>query len=97
MDQTPDPQAPDPGGETLAVLLAAEVDSLLSRLDPRQRRIVVLRFGLHDGRVWSLVEVGRDLGVTRERVRQIEAVALRNLKALAQGRVGRHLHEYLVS
>ena len=58
----------------------------------RERRIVVLRFGLEDGRFRTLEEVGREFGITRERIRQIEAVALRKLR---HPHLGKKLRGYL--
>ncbi len=61
-------------------LLHEEVSSILTSLSPREGRVIQLRFGLKDGRTHTLDEVGRKFGVTRERVRQIEAKALRKLR-----------------
>jgi RNA polymerase primary sigma factor len=61
-------------------LLHEEVAGILSSLSPREGRVIQLRFGLKDGRAHTLDEVGRKFGVTRERVRQIEAKALRKLR-----------------
>jgi RNA polymerase primary sigma factor len=61
-------------------LLKAEVAQVLTTLTPRERRVLELRFGLDDGRSRTLEEVGRELAVTRERIRQIEAKALRKLR-----------------
>ena len=61
-------------------LLKEQVDDVLFTLDEREARVLQLRFGLEDGRQRTLEEVGRDFGVTRERVRQIEAKALRKLR-----------------
>jgi RNA polymerase primary sigma factor len=61
-------------------LLREEVSSILTSLSPREGRVIQLRFGLKDGRAHTLDEVGRKFGVTRERIRQIEAKALRKLR-----------------
>jgi len=61
-------------------LLKEQIDEVLSTLNPRERRVLQLRFGLEDGRSRTLEEVGREFGVTRERIRQIEAKALRKLR-----------------
>ncbi len=61
-------------------LLREAVDRALGQLTDRERRVLELRFGLDDGRARTLEEVGREIGVTRERVRQIEAEALRKLR-----------------
>jgi RNA polymerase primary sigma factor len=56
------------------------VQDVLFTLNERERRVLQLRFGLEDGRSRTLEEVGREFGVTRERIRQIEAKALRKLR-----------------
>jgi RNA polymerase primary sigma factor len=61
-------------------LLREQVEDILSTLSDREARVLQLRFGLEDGRNRTLEEVGRDFGVTRERIRQIEAKALRRLR-----------------
>ena len=61
-------------------LLKAQIGDALDKLTERERRIIVLRYGLDDGRFRTLEEVGRDFGITRERIRQIEAKALRKLR-----------------
>ena len=61
-------------------LLKEQVDDVLYTLSDREARVLQLRFGLEDGRTRTLEEVGRDFGVTRERIRQIEAKALRKLR-----------------
>jgi RNA polymerase primary sigma factor len=61
-------------------LLKDQVEDVLSTLTPRERRVLQLRFGLEDGRSRTLEEVGKEFGVTRERIRQIEAKALRKLR-----------------
>jgi RNA polymerase primary sigma factor len=61
-------------------LLKTQIGDALSKLTERERKIIVLRFGLEDGKFRTLEEVGREFGITRERIRQIEAKALRKLR-----------------
>ena len=61
-------------------LLREELVAYLDTLNDREARVLELRFGLEDGKSRTLEEVGRDFGVTRERIRQIEAKALRKLR-----------------
>ncbi len=61
-------------------LLKEQVEDVLASLTNRERKVLILRFGLDDGRARTLEEVGREFGVTRERIRQIEAKALRKLR-----------------
>ena len=61
-------------------LLKAQISDALSKLTDRERKIILLRFGLEDGKFRTLEEVGREFGITRERIRQIEAKALRKLR-----------------
>ena len=74
------------------VLLNEAVQAALLELSPREQEVVRLRFGLEDGRIRTLEEVGRIFGVTRERVRQIEAKTLAKLR---QPTLSRSLHAYL--
>lgn len=62
------------------VLLEEEVEEILGCLTDREKRIIQLRFGFVGGRIWTLEEVGKEFNVTRERIRQIEAKALRHLR-----------------
>lgn len=68
-------------------LLRQQLEEALSRLTERERRIIVLRYGLEDGQFRTLEEVGREFGITRERIRQIEAKALRKLRHPSCSRV----------
>ena len=75
-----DPHALDPYEYTAKMKLREELDEVLATLTEREERVLRLRFGLVDGRVRTLEEVGKEFNVTRERIRQIEAKALRKLK-----------------
>jgi RNA polymerase sigma factor (sigma-70 family) len=71
----------DPAGESAGYqLLRREIDAVLATLSPREQEVIRLRCGLDDGRPRTLAEVGRELGVTRERIRQIERRALTKLR-----------------
>jgi RNA polymerase primary sigma factor len=67
-------------------LLKEQIGEVLSELTPRERRVLILRFGLEDGRSRTLEEVGLEFNVTRERIRQIEAKALRKLRHPSRSR-----------
>jgi RNA polymerase primary sigma factor len=73
-------------------LLRRDLSAALDHLSERERRIIDLRYGLVDGQRRTLEEVGKVLGMTRERARQIEAEALRRLRAPD---IGQHLRDYL--
>jgi RNA polymerase primary sigma factor len=73
-------------------LLKEQIDVVLSSLSPREQRVLQLRFGLEDGRSRTLEEVGKEFNVTRERIRQIEAKALRKLRHPSRSR---RLKDYL--
>jgi RNA polymerase primary sigma factor len=73
-------------------LLKEQIEDVLDSLTPRERRVLQLRFGLEDGRSRTLEEVGREFNVTRERIRQIEAKALRKLRHPTRSR---KLKDYL--
>jgi RNA polymerase primary sigma factor len=75
-----DETAPGPADETSRNLLREQMKDILDSLSPRERHVLKLRFGLDDGQSRTLEEVGQKFGVTRERVRQIEAKALRKLR-----------------
>ena len=69
-----------PEGNVESVMLREHIDALLGDLKERERQVIVLRFGLEDGHPSTLEEVGKEFNVTRERIRQIEAKALRKLR-----------------
>lgn len=87
-----DEELPAPGEIAAQKLLHRDLCAALNQLSDRERRIIDLRYGLLDGRRRTLEEVGRVLGMTRERARQIEAEALRRLRS---PEIGQHLRDYL--
>jgi len=87
-----DDEAPPPDDTATYNLLREHLEEVLETLPPREVRILQLRYGLQDGQAYTLEEVGRKMGVTRERVRQIEAQALQRLRHPS---VRRKLRDYL--
>jgi RNA polymerase primary sigma factor len=79
-DFIPDDDAPAPAEAAAFTMLREQLVDVLDTLTPREEKVLRLRFGLDDGRVRTLEEVGREFNVTRERIRQIEAKALRKLR-----------------
>ena len=79
-DFIPDDEAPAPAEAASHTLLREQLAEVLQTLTPREAKVLSLRFGLEDGRSRTLEEVGKDFNVTRERIRQIEAKALRKLR-----------------
>lgn len=79
-DFIPDDDAPAPSEAASFVLLKEQLGDVLKTLTPREAKVLRLRFGLDDGRARTLEEVGKEFEVTRERIRQIEAKALRKLR-----------------
>lgn len=79
-DFVADGNAVTPEGNVESVMLREHIDALLGDLKDRERQVIVLRFGLEDGHPRTLEEVGKEFNVTRERIRQIEAKALRKLR-----------------
>src|SRR5690606_25712963 len=75
-----DDSAPQPVEVASQQPLTSQIADALAKLTERERKIILLRFGLEDGRFRTLEEVGREFGITRERIRQIEAKALRKLR-----------------
>ena len=87
-----DDTARAPADEAGRQLLRRELESVLKSLTPREEKVLELRFGLEDGRARTLEEVGREFNVTRERIRQIEAKALRKLRHPSRSK---RLRDYL--
>ena len=87
-----DDEAGIPADEAGRQLLRRELMNVLKSLTPREERVIALRFGLEDGRARTLEELGREFNVTRERVRQIEAKALRKLRHPSRAK---RLRDYL--
>lgn len=87
-----DDEAPPPDDTATYNLLREHLEDVLNSLPPREVRILQLRYGLLDGQAYTLEEVGRKMGVTRERVRQIEAQALSRLRHPS---IRRQLRDYL--
>jgi RNA polymerase primary sigma factor len=79
-DFIPDDDAPAPSEAAAFTLLKEQLIDVLDTLTPREEKVLRLRFGLDDGRARTLEEVGKEFNVTRERIRQIEAKALRKLR-----------------
>ena len=79
-DFIPDDDAPAPADAASLMLLKEQLNEVLSTLTDREAKVLRLRFGLEDGRSRTLEEVGKEFDVTRERIRQIEAKALRKLR-----------------
>ena len=79
-DFIPDDEAPVPAEAASQTLLKEQLAEVLKTLTPREEKVLRLRFGLEDGRPRTLEEVGKEFNVTRERIRQIEAKALRKLR-----------------
>ena len=79
-DFIPDEDASEPSEAASFTLLKEQLNGVLGTLTPREEKVLKLRFGIEDGRTRTLEEVGREFNVTRERIRQIEAKALRKLR-----------------
>jgi len=79
-DFIPDDDAPAPAEAAAYSLLKEQIEDVLDSLNEREQKVLKLRFGLKDGRARTLEEVGKEFDVTRERIRQIEAKALRKLR-----------------
>ncbi len=91
-DFLPDENVPVPAEAATFTLLKEQLQEVLGTLTEREQRVLILRFGLEDGKARTLEEVGREFNVTRERIRQIEAKALRKLRHPSRSR---KLKDYL--
>ena len=91
-DFIPDEDAPEPSEVASATILREVIERELNTLTPREAHVIKLRFGLYDGRTRTLEEVGKEFDITRERIRQIEAKALRKLRHPSRAR---HLKGFL--
>ena len=85
-DFIPDDDTPSPAEATSTNILREELETQLHTLTPREEHVIKLRFGLYDGRTRTLEEVGKEFDITRERIRQIEAKALRKLRHPSRAR-----------
>ena len=91
-DFIPDEDTPAPADAASATILREVIERELHTLTPREEHVIKLRFGLYDGRTRTLEEVGKEFDITRERIRQIEAKALRKLRHPSRAR---HLKGFL--
>ena len=91
-DFIPDEDTPAPAEAASATILREVIERELHTLTPREEHVIKLRFGLYDGRTRTLEEVGKEFDITRERIRQIEAKALRKLRHPSRAR---HLKGFL--
>ena len=87
-----DDNVPVPAEAAAATLLKEQLNEVLDTLTDREQKVLRLRFGMNDGRARTLEEVGKEFDVTRERIRQIEAKALRKLRHPSRSR---KLRDYL--
>ena len=91
-DFIPDDETPAPAEAAATTMLREVIERELRTLTPREEHVIKLRFGLYDGRTRTLEEVGKEFDITRERIRQIEAKALRKLRHPSRAR---HLKGFL--
>ena len=91
-DFIPDDDTPAPADAAASTILREVIERELHTLTPREEHVIKLRFGLYDGRTRTLEEVGKEFEITRERIRQIEAKALRKLRHPSRAR---HLRGFL--
>ena len=91
-DFIPDEDTPAPSEAASTTILREVIEQQLNTLTAREAHVIKLRFGLYDGRMRTLEEVGREFNITRERIRQIESKALRKLRHPSRAR---HLKGFL--
>ena len=91
-DFIPDDETPTPADAASATMRREVIERQLRTLTPREEHVIKLRFGLYDGRCRTLEEVGKEFRITRERIRQIEAKALRKLRHPSRAR---HLRGFI--
>jgi len=85
-DLVQDDSSPAPEDIALGSVLHDQIREMLQELPEREQKIIELRFGLNDGREWTLEEVGKTLNLTRDRIRQLEKAALRKLRKPSRAR-----------
>ena len=91
-DFIPDEDSPAPADAASYTLLKEQLNEVLDTLTPREAQVLRLRFGLLDGKTRTLEEVGKEFKITRERIRQIEAKAIRKLRHPSRSKL---LRDYL--
>jgi RNA polymerase sigma factor (sigma-70 family) len=89
-----DPEAKTTEEHLIRQLMKRDLNEILDSLNPREEQVIRWRFGMDDGRMKTLQEIGEMMGVSRERIRQIEACAFRKLKNKKRAQ---HLQQYAVS
>ena len=89
-----DPDAETAEEQLIKQLMKKDLETVLESLNPREKQVIRWRFGMDDGRMKTLQEIGEMMGVSRERVRQIESCAFRKLRNKKRTK---HFQQYLVS
>lgn len=87
-----DPEAETPEEQLIKQFMKKDLEKVLDSLNPREKQVIRLRFGMDDGKMKTLQEIGEIIGVSRERVRQIESCGFRRLKNKKRAK---HLEHYL--
>ena len=86
IDFIEDTNALNPAEGVIVLILKEQLEEVLNALTPREKSVLKLRYGLEDGKEWTLEDIGKVFNVTRERIRQIEAKALRKLRHPARSK-----------